>query len=144
MSVREARRDDLWDQLVANPGGITVDEMMDEQGWTHKQANDAIRDLRAYLGLFDDVNLPCDPQGSGERWKYRLVGTLDDVRGWTLNRINDADTRVRTMQAMTASIVKATSGRTVEGRRVRLMNKALTRLVEDLDELLLTVDGTTP
>ena len=80
--ARKQRRDDLFDLLVANPTGVTVDDMMDLYGWTHGEANNAIRDLRQFLGTTDNINLPCDPQGKGERWLYRLVGTLDDVRGW--------------------------------------------------------------
>lgn len=143
-TAREDRRDLLWDQVVGNPAGITVNDMMDEHGWTMKQANEAIHDLRAYLGAYDDINLVCDPQGSGQRWLYRLVGSLDEVRDWTRNRVNDGETRVRTMQSMMSSVVSATSGRTTEGRKARIMAKALRRLVEDLDDLLVNVDGTTP
>jgi hypothetical protein len=39
------------------------------------------------------------------------------------------------MQAMLSSIVRATSGRTVEGRKARTMETALRHLVEDLDNL---------
>ena len=144
--ARKQRRDDLFDLLVANPTGVTVDDMMDLYGWTHGEANNAIRDLRQFLGTTDNINLPCDPQGKGERWLYRLVGTLDDVRGWTSNRIGDAETRMRTMQAMMASIVSATSGRTLAGRKARVMDKALRRLVEDLDDLISAdpMNGSTP
>ena len=136
------RRRDLFDQLVANPAGITVEDMMAEHGWTLPQTNNAIRDLRHFLGDHDSINLPCVPQGKGERWVYRLVGNLDGVRGWTMNRVKDADSRIRTMQKVLLSIVSATSGRTTEGRRARTMEKALRRLVEDLDDLML--DGATP
>lgn len=135
-AARDLRRDELFDDLVANPAGLTVDDMMAMHGWTHGQTNTAIRDLRRYLGDIDDLNLPCEPQSKGERWVYRLVGRLDDVRSWIDNRITDADSRLRTMQAVMHSIVAATSGRTVEGRRARVMEKALRRLVEDLDDLI--------
>ena len=134
--ARVTRRRDLFDQLVTHPDGITVDDMMDENGWTHDQANNAIRDLRRFLGEYDSVNLPCEPQGEGERWKYRLVGRLDDVRGWVDNRIGDSESRLRTMAAVLSSIVAATDGRSIKGRRARIMEKALRRLVEDLDDLM--------
>ena len=133
-TARETRRDELFAELVADPAGLTVDDMM-EWGWSHHQANDAIHDLRAYLGQNDDVNLVCEPQGKGEPWLYRLVGSLADVRGWSRNRITDTESRLRTMQSVLASIVSATSGRTVDGRKVRLMERSVRRLVEDLDDL---------
>jgi hypothetical protein len=133
--VREQRRDDLWDLLVAAPLGVTVDDMMAVCGWTHHQSNMAIRDLRRHLGDTDTVNLICEPQGQSERWLYRLVGNLADVRGWVDNRIGDADSRIRTLQAVMTSIVSATSGRTTEGKKARVMEKALRRLVEDLDDI---------
>jgi len=130
---REMRRDDLFLLAVAEPNGITVDDMMQHLGCNHRDVNQAIRDLRAFLGDTDDLNFPCDPQGQGERWLYRLVGNYDDVRAWAANRVGDAESRLRTMQAMLASIVRATDGRTVAGRRARIMETALRHLVEDLD-----------
>src|SRR5262245_8862462 len=105
---------------MTNPGGITLDDAMDAYDWSLKNANEAVHDLRTYLGASADGDLVCDPQGKGERWKDRLVGTLDDVRDWARNRVNDGVTRVRTMQSMMASLVTATNGRTVEGRKARV------------------------
>src|SRR5262245_53169334 len=96
--TRDDRRDQLFDLAVANPDGITVNDMMSTYGWNLYQCNEAIHDLRTALGDSDSINFPCDPQGGGERWLYRLVGNLDDVRGWAMNRINDTDTRLRTQQ----------------------------------------------
>lgn len=140
-TTRERRRDDLWDDLAANPSGLTVEDMMGLRNWTHDQANKAIRDLRAWLGEYDNVNLPCDPQGERDRWLYRLTGDLDEVKNWSANRLRDADSRVRTMQSMLTSIVAGTSSRTAEGRRARLMERQLRRLVEDLDDLVLDPTG---
>ena len=135
-AARDLRREQLFDLLVASPAGVTIEDMMGVYGWTHAQANTTIRELRRYLGDIDSVNLPCEPQGQNERWVYRLVGNLDDVRGWVANRVKDSESRLRTMNAMLSSIVAATSGRTTEGRRARIMEKALRRLVEDLDDLV--------
>jgi len=133
-AARDLRRDELFDELVANPTGLTVDDMMG-WGWNHRDCNTAIHDLRAHLGVTDTVNLVCEPQGGGERWLYRLVGTLSDVRGWTSNRIGDTESRLRTMQSVLGSIVSATNGRTLTGRKARLMERSVRRLVEDLDDL---------
>lgn len=135
MSAPERRRDDLFDLAVANPEGITIDDMSDHLGVSHRECKAAIRDLRLFLGDYDDINFPCDPGEYNERWVYRLVGTLDDVTPWVTNRIGDGVSRIRTIQAMSASMVAATDGRTVEGKMSRLMERQLTRLVEDLDSL---------
>ena len=140
-TARERRRDDLWDDLTSNPSGLTVEDMMSIRSWTHDQANHAIRDLRTWLGDYDSVNLPCEPQGQGDRWIYRLTGDLSEMEWWSENRVKDADTRLRTMQSMLASIVAGTSGRTVQGRKARLMERQLRRLVEDLDDLVIDPTG---
>ena len=133
---RELRRDFLFDYAVNNPDGFVIDELM-AYGWSHHQTNQAIRDLRLFFaGTGDTVNLPCDPQGRGARWLYRLVGDLQSVQGWTTNRVRDAEARVRTMQAMMQSIVAATDGRSTAGRKARVMERAFLRLIEDLDTIM--------
>lgn len=136
MSPRsEQLRDELFDLAVAHPDGFTVDDIKRQLSIPHKKANIAIRELRKFLGEFDDINLVCDPQGSGERWAYRLAGTLDDMRPWVVGRINDADSRLRTIQAMMSTVVRSTHGNSIEGRRARVIERALGRLVEDLDAI---------
>jgi hypothetical protein len=134
-SIRETRRDAVWDHLVSHPEGATINQMMEALGYQDNEVRGAIFDLRHFLGDFDSINVPCDPAGHREQWIYRIVGTLDEVRGWSANRVRDAETRVRTMQAMLSSIVRATSGRTTEGRKARMMETALRHLVENLDNL---------
>jgi hypothetical protein len=141
-TAREQHRIDLLDYALASPGGITVEDMMSQFGWNHGTANTAIRDLRLYLGDFEDIAFPGDPQGGTQPWLYRLVGNLDDIRAWASNRVTDADSRLRTMQASMRSIVNATNGRTKEGRKARVTEKALRRLIEDLDDI--DLDGATP
>lgn len=128
---------DLLDYAMTNLGGFTVDDVMADFGWNHQTTNTAIRDLRMFLGKFDKINLPCDPQGHGQRWLYRLVGNLDGVRAWAVNRLGDTETRLRTQQAMMASIVSALDGRSVHGKVARTVDKALRRLIEDIDDIVL-------
>ena len=135
--IRQQRRDDLFDFAVQEVNGFTVEDVMAELEITHHQANQAIHDLRLFLGDFDSLNLPCDPAGHCERWLYRLVGDLDSTRVWSTNRVRDAESRIRTMDAMLQSIVRATDGRSTQGRKARVMERALRRLVEDLDTILM-------
>lgn len=134
-----ARIDDLVDALfdyaVANPDGFTNQQFMDEHGLTHlTHFNKVANRLRAALAD-DTITLICDPQGSGERWTYRLVGNVEDGSPWVQNRLRDAESRFSTMAAVVTSLVNATDGRTLDGRRARLMLKSLTRLREDLADL---------
>lgn len=137
MSVdREMRRDALFDLLAGTPDGLTVDDMGSGLDCTNRQVRTAIRDLRLFLGDSDSINLPCEPQGSGQRWLYSLRGDLDGSRRWLTNRLGDVDSRIRTMRGLATSIVNGTDGRTLDGKRSRLIERALRRLVEDLDDLI--------
>jgi len=131
----ERRRDELFAYAALRPHGFTVDEAMVDLDMDHRGINCAIRNLRHFLGDTDSVNLTCDPQGRGERWLYRLVGAMDDVRPWADNRIRDSRTRLVTMTAMMRSVVAATDGRTTEGRLARAMERGLRHLVEDLEAI---------
>jgi hypothetical protein len=141
---REERRDVLYDQLVANPDGITVEDMIDEHAKTYfgtswdglyRMARDAIHDLRLFLGEVDSINLICDPQGKGERWLYRLVGTPAEATPWLQNRFDDTESRLFTIESVARSMVTATDGRTKRGRKARVTERALRRLREDLADI---------
>lgn len=127
----------LFDQHVANPKGLTLDQMTYDQGCSTVLTRLVIRKLREACAATDTVNLVCEPNPSDPngQWLYRLAGNLDDARWWLSNRIGDAESRVRTLQDVTSALSRSADGRTAEGRRVRIIDRALTRLVEDLDEL---------
>jgi hypothetical protein len=127
----------LFDQLVANPKGVTIAGIAAEQGIGDKMARHIVRRLREACGQTDTVNVICEPDAADPSgpWLYRLVGRLDDARWWFSNRLGDAESRIRVLQGVASSLARAADGRTVEGRRARLIDRALTRLVEDLDSL---------
>lgn len=134
--VRRLRREALLDYAVANLDGFTVADVMTDLGLTHAQTNITIRDLRLWLcEVGDTINLTADPQGQNDRWLYRLVGTLDEARPWATNRVRDTESRIRTQKAIWCTIVAATDGRSTEGRKARVMQRAFTRLIEDLDTI---------
>ena len=138
---RETHRDNLFDFAVANPEGFTANQGSTALDCGSTALKTAIRDLRLFLGEFDDINLPCNPQGGGEPWLYQLAGTLDDIRPWGTNRINDAESRIRTIQAVFESIVHATHGNSIAGRKARVIERSLSRLIEDLDTIQLDPGG---
>jgi hypothetical protein len=136
MTARSERRDHLFDLLVASPLGVTIIDIRDELGSTLSQARRAVQDLRRFLGDFDDVNVPAVSQGYNQRWLYTLVqGMTDATRWWTANRIVDTASRLVTMHAVAASIVRATDGRTIEGRKARMIEVGLRHLIEDLQTI---------
>lgn len=130
--AREGRRDSLFDYACDNPAW-TVDDVMNEFDWYKRQVDQAIHDLRGFLGEYDEVNVVCVPQGSRERHLYSLVGNLDGAREWTTGRIRDTETRIRTISAIASSVVSATDGRSIDGRKVRLMDVKLRHLIEEID-----------
>lgn len=126
--------DKLGDFALDHPEGWTISEAASGLKWPKHKVRQVIRDLRDLFGEDKDVNLVCEPDGWGE-WVYRLTGKLDEARWWISNRIADSDRRIRTILAVNRSIVAATDGRTIEGKRARLTVKYLERLVEDLSDL---------
>lgn len=133
--ARILRRDALYDLLVANPTGITVDDMMDLLDVSYETARKTIRDLRRFLGDDDEINVPCTPNGMNERWLYTLEATLENSQEWISNRLGDAESRLETMAAMTASLVRSTDGRSIEGKKARILDRAFRRAAEDLADL---------
>lgn len=123
-----------FDYAADRGDGFTVHELA-----THLEVPRGIADkviMRVRRSLDGDViNLVCEPQGSRLPWRYRLVGNVDDARWWSSNRIVDTEQRIRTQHAVALSMVAASDGRTLAGRKVRTICKTLGRLIEDLDEI---------
>lgn len=133
-----ARLDDqvdaLFDFAVAHPDGFTNEQFMAHAGLTYlAEFNQTAKRLRETLAE-DTITLICDPTDGG-RWLYRLVGNLEDGSPWVQNRLRDAESRFTTIGAVVNTIVNATDGRTFDGKRARLMQKAIVRLREDLADL---------
>ena len=129
------RRDQLFDFAHARPGGFTSDAVMHHFGWSSRQTSDAIRSLREFLGDFDEINLPCTPNGPGERWTYRLTDNHEESAAWVSNRVKDTTARLRTIHAVTASTLAAADRRTVAGRHAVEMEMAIRHLLENIDTI---------
>ena len=125
---------DLFDYAVAHPDGFTYVDVENDLGWDRGLFSWVARNLRAEFAD-DSVNLICEPQGQYEPWLYRLVGTADDARIWSTNRIADLEGRLHTMASVSESVKNATDGRTTEGRKARKINRTLVRLIEDLEDI---------
>ncbi len=129
---REEDAGTLFDFCVEHPEGWVIREAQDALDWSFRRVREAIRALRLILGDDDSLNLTCDPQGSGEQWLYQLVGNLEMGGPWVTNRLQDTEARLETIDAFTRSMVKGTDGRSVEGRKARLIERSVRHLLEDL------------
>lgn len=124
----------LFDYAVAHPDGFTRYDVQSDLGWPHKTFLEVSRALRK-LFSDDTITLKCEPDGLRKAWRYKLIGAPDELRVWSANRTGDLETRLETMQAMATSMVNASDGRTIEGRKARAIHRYLTRLLEDLSEI---------
>lgn len=125
----------LWEfALERGNDGFTIDEAQEQCEISYTQAKNLIRELRLMFGE-DDINLVCDPQGQRQRWQYRLVAGYEGQERWHSNRIEDSRRRLETMHAVMTSAVNGTDGRTLAGKKARIMEMALRHLEENLREL---------
>lgn len=115
--------------------GFTDRELAAHLGVDHRTVRDVIQKLRDVLGHDDSINLVCEPQGQRQKWLYRLVGNMEDSRWWAANRILDTERRIRTQYNVCRAMARATDGRTIEGRKARIFERSLQRLLEDVDAL---------
>jgi hypothetical protein len=125
----------LFDYAASQPEGFTYRDVETELGWQRPEFIKVARRLRLLLGNDDNINLVCDSQGRHQPWRYRLVGNFDQSRDWSRNRVDDAEARMQTISAVLDSIVRATDGRGRDGRRARIMQRAVIRAREDLAEI---------
>lgn len=130
----EEKTDQLFDFAANRREGFTYVDVQEEFGW-HR--NDFLKVVRALRMMFksDTITLTCEPQGSHQPWLYKLVGTYDDARLWSANRIGDLESRLETVHAVAETLTKSTDGRSPEGRKVRKIERTIGRLIEDLADI---------
>lgn len=124
----------LISYAVARPDGFTYEDGMSAVGCNFRsQFYDIVRKAREVLAD-DEMTLVATPNGYCQPWLYSLTGTLDEANPWVNNRLSDTESRLRTMVDTVAPLTKV-DGRTLAGRRARLVHRQLNRLIEDLDFL---------
>jgi hypothetical protein len=95
----------------------------------------AVRRLRRILGGDSDGTLVCTPQMKGERWRYELTGEWAKAAPWAHTRIGDVESRLGSIHDVVGAVIRITDGRSVDGRKARLIRKVVGRLREDLAEV---------
>lgn len=129
---RQKQMTHLFDLLVANPDGVTVDEIVDGLGLRRGSVRLLIRMFRREFAS-QDVNLVCDRPAGGGQWLYRLVGDPTEAAPWVAYRRRSLDGQFVTFLAVVESLANATDGRSVDGRKARALLLHLTRAKQDLD-----------
>lgn len=139
MSATTSRAGLLFDFSVEHPEGWETREVCAHFEWTRDHLAKAIRSLRLILSG-DEINLICTSQGFGQPKRYRLVGDVERATPWINQRIKGMESQLETVHAVASSLVNATDGRTVAGRKARLVDRHVGRLIEDIGDL----DGRLP
>lgn len=127
----------LYDFAVDHPRGFIYEDAKDKFGWHYSRFIKVVRHLRQILSA-DEITLTATPQGQHERWLYMLVGTYDAARPWATNRVGDLETRLDTIHGVANTLTNATDGRSVEGKKARLIERTIRHLMENLNDLAAT------
>jgi hypothetical protein len=122
--------DELFDFAVAHPDGFTRSDVCSELTCSSRDFDSGVRELRAILGD-DEIFLVCWTQGRGE-WRYQLVGTYDKSRQWGVWMLAHSEARIESQQWLYKALTRALDGRTTEGRKARMMERAMRHLHEEL------------
>lgn len=139
----------LFDALVASPGGLTIHDIGDVLGLNvtnpvgrgRSTAFAVIRSLRLKLGALnsdgDDrlhgYSIPIRRDGMSQL--YVLSANRSQSTEWQGVRADTALSRMEVDLAHWRSLVANTDGRTVDGRIARVMLRHFTRLQEDLQDI---------
>lgn len=134
MTAASLRAEELLAFASSKPEGFTKSEACADLDWGHYDFVTAVNSLRRVLAT-DELTLVCNPSRWREQWVYELVSGIEDGSPWVRNRLQDPEARFETIGSVATSIVNATDGRTAEGRKARLIEKAIRRLREDLAEI---------
>lgn len=131
MRTTSVTADDLFDFAVAHPQGFTRSEFRTDFPVTSREFDSLVRELRRILGDDDNIYLVCSTQGRGE-WRYQLIGNFDGSREWGVWMLAHSEARIETQQWLYRALVKALDGRTIEGRKAKMMERAMRHLHEEL------------
>lgn len=134
---RDEEADRLYEYAVAHPEGFTKHDVKRDLGWHSVKLSHIARVVRMRHAN-DEINLICLPEGQSQPWRYMLSATPEAIRQWGQQREGDMETRLKTMAAVASSNVNTTDGRTLDGRRARLVASTLSSLLVQLEAMVTT------
>jgi len=126
----------MFDLLVE--GDRTSAELIKEAGWKHRRFLKAIQALRDILAANGDViTVTAEPhRGSNKPWLYSLKAgkaIVDSEQSrWVLNRLQDTERRIETIEHVLDVAVNSLDGRTVAGKKARIYALHLKRAREEV------------
>lgn len=131
--MRKITATDLHAYLVVHKGGVTRAQIQSAFSISESHFYSVKRDLQLFLGKESDANLIATTiPGRGGTCLYRISGDIGESAKFFKKERRYLMSRLETDMACAKSIVKATDGRTREGREAVIIQRHLTRAFEDL------------
>ncbi len=126
----------LFDELVRRPNGMTMGEIIELLEVPRRDvASKVITTLRIALGEGDSIAVPVIQKGL--KHIYQLSGSFDESRDWLIKRARYKAQLLKSDSASLRALVKATDGRTLDGKAASRMLTTAIRLEEDVEAYLL-------
>jgi hypothetical protein len=97
-----------------------------------KTATRVIQHHRRHLGD-SSLAILCAPVQNV--WLYWLSRDPEEIKGYGARRLDDTEARVRTIKAVADRAVVITDGRTLAGKRARIISRHIRHLLEDLESI---------
>jgi len=136
MMVFDDRAGQLFDLLAE--GDRTSADIMATTGWERSMFIKTVQVLRDILAADGDViSVVADPdRRTNEPWTYRLAagGAILDPEDsqWIINRLQDAERRIKTIKHVLQVAVNGLDGRSTEGRKARIYHMHINRAQEEI------------
>ena len=126
------RAGELFDYLANSATKETIKDIAAAKQWSVAATHEALRAMRLQLGETDPINAIAEPTGHRQPWGYQLAGTMDKADWWFSNRTSDIEGRLETIGAIAKSLVNATDGRTIPGKKARMIAVMIGSLLQQL------------
>jgi hypothetical protein len=133
MSVLDDHAIEL-DDLLEGKASMTKTEVMAYTQWPPRHFDDVVKHHRRYLS--DDRRALIVEQTDDGSYIYFLTEDAQRIVQWELVRVKDATERLYTMVCVGNAGAQMTDGRTTEGKRMRYIARCVSRVREDLEEVV--------
>lgn len=115
--IVEMRASELFDYAASNTRWTKL-MACETLGWSEHTLAEVIRALRKILAG-DDINVVVGYEDGD--WYYKLVGDLASAMPWATIRLRSVEAQLATIADVTSSICNATSDKSRDGRKARMI-----------------------
>lgn len=122
------------DELLEGKAAMTKTEVLAYKDWTSRHFDEVVKHHRRYLS--DDRRALIVEQTDDKSYIYFLTEDSTRILQWEIVRVKDATERLYTMVCVGSSGMRMTDGRTIDGKRMRYVVRCVTRVREDLEEVI--------